>query len=83
MKIYSIDLKEPEYDNYRGFMVVGESIPEILEAVYEHVCMRDGKVIKDIPYCLRSSNMNIVCIGEFTPCVKLTSKILFTDFYNA
>ena len=83
MKLYSVTLKEPEYDNYRGFMVIGNTIPEILESIYEHVCVRDGKVIKDIPYCLRSSNMDILCLGEFTPAVNLSSKILFTDFYNA
>ena len=84
MRLFRIVLKEPEYDNYRGFMVASTSISNALEEIYKMICLdEDGKIKRDIPYCLRSSNMNIECIGEFTPTIKLDSPILLTDFYNA
>ena len=84
MKLYRITLKESMYDNYRGFMVASTSIPDALEEIYKFVCLdSQGKVIRDIPYCLRSSNMKIECVGDFNPIVKLDSPILLADFYDA
>lgn len=84
MKLYRIVLKEPEYDNFRGFIVASTSIPDALEEIYKMVCLdNEGNIKRDIPYCLRSSNMNIECVGEFSPTMILKSPILLTDFYDA
>ena len=81
--IFRFTVINPEYDNYRGFMVVSDSIPHALEEIYKFICYRDGELVRDIPYVLRSSNMEIERLGEFIPNKKLDSNILFTDFYNA
>ncbi len=82
LKIYRFTVKEPEYDNYRGFMVASTSIPNALEEVYKYVCFRNGELVRDIPYCLRSSNMTIECLGDFT-ATDAIPPILMADFYNA
>lgn len=84
MMLYKIRIKNPEPDNYAGFMVTGTSIPDALESIYRYVCLDiDGKLIRDIPYVLRSSNMEIKCVGEFTPGILLDNNILMVNFYNA
>lgn len=81
--LYKIMVKNQEVDNYAGFMVASHSIPDALEIIYEYVCMKDGKVVRDIPYVLRSSNMDIKCLGEFVPTTPLASAILMIDYYSA
>lgn len=83
MKLYTLKLKEPQYDCIRGVMVASDSIPNALEEFYRYYCYKDGELVRDIPFALRSSNMNIECIGEFIPNKKLESNILFVDFYDA
>ena len=81
--IFMFRVITPEYDNYRGFIVVSDSIPHALEEIYKFICYRDGELVRDIPYVLRSSNMEIKKLGEFIPNKKLDSNILFADFYDA
>lgn len=83
MKLYRFIVKEQMYDCVRGFMVASDSISNALEEFYKHYCFRNGELVRDIPYTLRSSNMTIECLGEFTPTIKLDSKILLVDFYDA
>lgn len=87
MKLYRLSVKDSEPDNFRGFIVAGNAIPEVLESVYRFICLDDeGHVERDIPFVLRSSNMDIQCLGEFIPDKKfdtMANRILMTDFYNA
>ena len=84
MKLYRFKVKDSVPDECRGFIVAGGSIPEALETIYRHICLdEEGKLKRDIPYVLRSSNMDIQCLGDFTPEKKLESKILMIDFYDA
>lgn len=84
MKLYKFTVKDYGYDEYCGFIVAEESIPKALETIYQHVCLdKEGKLIRDIPYNLRSSNMDIQCLGDFIPANKFSSKILMVDFNNA
>ena len=50
MKLFKIEVKN--------------SIPDALEYIYQYTCLDDdGSIKQDIPYYMRSSNMNIKCIG--------------------
>ena len=84
MKLYRITLRESVCDNYRGFIVASTSTPDVVEEVYKFVCLdSQGKIKRDIPYCLRSSNLKIEYIGTFSPADKLDSPVLLADFYDA
>lgn len=69
-KIVIID-NDCDYDVYTDFVVIGNNIKEVLDAIYFYVCKdvdENNRVYyKDIPYYLRSSNMRIDTIGEFKP----------------
>jgi hypothetical protein len=86
MKLFKITVKDYDYDCYDGFVIVAENIPQALEHMYEYVCadIYQGKAyFKDIPYYLRSSNLEIVCLGNFEQTIKLDSNIIMTSFNNA
>ena len=88
MNLYRISVKNNEfnYDCYDGFIVVGSSISDALETVYQHVCEdeEDGKTYyKDIPYYLRSSNLTIENVGEIKLDKNIKDKILMIDYSNA
>ena len=69
MKLYKLTVKgNAGYDCYDGFMIAANSIPEAFEYMYRHVCRTDNvNVYNDIPFYLRSSNINIEELGEFKP----------------
>lgn len=84
MKLYKILVKNPEPNNYAGFMVAGVSTLDALDSVYRYVCLnREGRHVCNIPYIFRFSNLETKCIGEFVPGTLLASNILMTNFYNA
>lgn len=79
MKLYKLRVKKYDYENYCGFMIVANSIPDAFEKMYEYVC-KD----KDyIPYYLRCSNIDIEELGEFQPKKNLDHPILMVDYENA
>ena len=71
LALYKVSIIEYDYDNYTDFIVVGNSIKTVLEAIYHKVCYETDEngngYYTDIPYYLRSSNMRIDNLGEFTP----------------
>ena len=71
LNLYKISIIEYDYDNYTNFVVVGDNVKVVLEAIYHKVCYdtdENGKgYYKDIPYYLRSSNMRIENLGTFEP----------------
>lgn len=79
MKLYSINIKDYSYDNYSSFVVVGESINNMLENLYTQLFPDK----EDIPYYLRSSNFDITYLGEFIPDKPLKEKIIARSYYNA
>ena len=86
MKLFKITVKDYDYDCYDGFVIVAENIPQALEYMYEYVCKDtdEGKTyFKDIPYYLRSSNLEIVCLGNFEQTTKMDSRIVMISFNNA
>ena len=86
MKLYKITIKKRQYDYdyYDGFIIVANTIPEALEHMYERVCRTDNKnLFEDIPYYLRSSNLNIEELGNFEPKNKLDKPILMVDYTPA
>lgn len=82
MKIYSIDVKDYNYNesNYSRFIVLGETIHDMLENLYKELCPEE----ESIPYYLRSSNFIITCLGDFTPNdkIKIENKILCKRYEN-
>lgn len=82
MKIYKINVKDYNGDNleYSQFIVIGESINDMIENLYKELFPDKD----DIPYYLRSSNFNIICLGNFEPTdnLKLTEKILCKRYEN-
>jgi hypothetical protein len=79
MNLYKITTKKHGYEEYNGFVIAANTIPEALEAMYECACPA-----KDwIPYNLRSSNLTIENLGEFTPNEKHTNNIIMTSYINA
>jgi len=86
MKLFKITVKDYDYDCYKGFVIVAENIPTALEYMYEYVCddIYEGKhYFKDIPYYLRSSNLEIICLGNFEQTTKIDSHIIMVSFNNA
>ena len=78
MNLYKITAKTYGYEEYNGFVITANSIPEALEAMYERTCPD-----KDwIPYNLRSSNLAIENLGEFTPNEKHANNIIMTNYVN-
>ena len=72
MRIYSVNVKDHKwYGCYTKFIVLGETINDMLENLYKEL-FPDGE---DIPYYLRSSNFEIICLGEFVPDEKIKSKL--------
>ena len=78
MRLYHINVKDYKNFDYSEFIVIGESINNMLENLYTELCP-DKEVI---PYYLRSSNFDITCLGEFTPNEKVTKKILCSRYEN-
>ena len=82
MKIYSINVKDYDYNNkeYSKFIVLGESINDMLENLYKELFPDK----EDIPYYLRSSNFTILCLGIFEPVenLKINEKILCKRYEN-
>ena len=82
MKIYKIVVKDLgiyEYGKYRKFIVIGNSINDMLENLYKEL-FPNGT---NIPYYLRSSNFEITCLGEFIRDEKVKlDKILCSDYIN-
>lgn len=79
MKIYSIIVKDHDfYGCYTKFIVIGNSINDMLENLYKELFPEKT----DIPYYLRSSNFDITCLGEFIPDakVKKLNKILCSQY---
>ena len=86
MKLFKITVKNYSYDCFKGFVIFAESIPQALEYMYEYICkdVDNGKqYFKDIPYYLRSSNLEITCLGNFEQTIRLDSNIIMTSFCNA
>jgi hypothetical protein len=84
MNIYSIKVKDYnenfENNQYSRFIVLGETINDMLENLYKELCPEK----EDIPYYLRSSNFTITCLGDFTPNekIKIENKILCSRYEN-
>lgn len=77
MKIYKILVKDYDWNCYTEFIVVGNSINDMLENLYTELFPE--KI--DIPYYLRSSNFDITCLGEFIPDKSLRlNKILCKQY---
>lgn len=77
MNVYKINVKEREYfDVYTEFVVIGESINDMLENLYKWL-VPDGY---KIPYYLRSSNFTITNLGEITP--KTNDKIISYNYIS-
>ena len=86
MKLYKLTVKgNAGYDCYDGFMVAADTIPEAFEYMYRYVCKTDKvNVYNDIPFYLRSSNINIEELGEFRPKEKYPkTHILMVDYAGA
>lgn len=86
MRLFRIMVKDYDYDCYKGFIIIAENIPQALEYMYESICedtYEGKKYFKDIPYYLRSSNLEIVCLGNFEQTTKIDSHILMYSFENA
>ena len=82
MNIYKVKVKDTEcfYDVYTGFIVVGNSINDMLENLYKELFPNK----QNIPYYLRSSNFEIKNLGEFIPNDKVKeSKVLMRNYINA
>lgn len=72
MKIYKIRVKDHGwYGYYSEFVVLGNSINDMLENLYQELFPDK----EDIPYYLRSSNFEIICLGEFSPDEKIKCKL--------
>lgn len=85
MKIYKITVKgNAGYDCYDGFIIAANSIPEALEEMYQYVCKKlyDDPFV-NIPYYLRSSNLDIKELGNFEPKDKLDEPVLMVDYTPA
>lgn len=69
LNLYKISIIECDCNNYTDFVVVAKDVKDVLELIYHKVCfVGDGETYyKDIPYCLRSSNMRIENLGTFEP----------------
>lgn len=82
MNIYRIKVKDLgvyEYGKYRKFIVIGKSINDMLENLYNELFPDK----EEIPYYLRSSNFEITCLGEFIPSEKVKlDNILCSDYIN-
>lgn len=86
MKLYKLTVKgNAGYDCYDGFIIAANSIPEAFEYMYRYVCKTDNtNVYTDIPFYLRSSNINIEELGEFKPKDGFLGKpIIMVDYANA
>ena len=86
MKLYKLTVKgNAGYDCYDGFMIAANSMPEAFEYMYRYVCRTDNaNVYNDIPFYLRSSNINIEELGEFKPKDGFLGKpIIMVDYANA
>lgn len=86
MKLYKITVKKHQYNYncYDGFIIVANTIPEALEYMYKRVCRTSNKnVFNDIPYYLRSSNLNIEELGNFEPKDELDEPIIMADYTPA
>lgn len=76
MNLYKLTVNTDGYEVYNGFIIAAKTIPDALEAMYEYTCKG-----KDwIPYYLRSSNINIKCLGKFEPEETYFSKVLMSDY---
>ena len=71
LNLYKVSIIKYDYDNYTDFIVVGDNVKTVLEAIYHKVCYKTDEngngYYNDIPYYLRSSNMRIETLGEFVP----------------
>ena len=81
MKIYKIrvkDLGSYEYGKYKAFVVIGNSINDMLENLYNWLYPDKTP----IAYYLRSSNFEITCLGELIldDKIKKLDKIICSDF---
>ena len=86
MKLYKLTVKgHAEYDCYTGFIIAADSIPDAFEYMYRYVCRtKNSNVYTDIPFYLRSSNIDIEYLGDFQPKEKyLKTNILMVDYINA
>lgn len=86
MRLYKLTVKgNAGYDCYDGFIISANSIPEAFEYMYRHVCKTDNvNVYNDIPFYLRSSNIDIEDLGEFLPKEKYPkSNIIMVDYASA
>lgn len=86
MKLYKLTVKgHAEYDCYTGFIIAADSIPDAFEYMYRYVCRtKSSNVYTDIPFYLRSSNIDIEYLGDFQPKEKYPkSNILMVDYINA
>lgn len=85
MKIYQIIVKDHDwYGCYTKFIVLGNSINDMLENLYSEI-IKEEDGIKSIPYYLRSSNFDITYLGEFIPDEKIKgklNKILCSNYLN-
>lgn len=72
MKLYKISVKDHGYYwCYTEFVVLGNSINDMLENLYKEL-FPDAT---DIPFYLRSSNFDIINLGEFIPDEKVKYKL--------
>lgn len=67
MNLYSLKVRNADYEQYSEFLITAKSIPDALEYMYEYTCIKDEGYEPVIPYYLRSSNLEIKCIGTYTP----------------
>ena len=86
MKLYKLKVKgHAEYDCYTGFIIAADNIPDAFEHMYRYVCRtKNSNVYTDIPFYLRSSNIDIEYLGDFQPKEKyLKTNILMVDYAGA
>lgn len=80
MKIYNINVKDFNNNQYSQFIVLGETINDMLENLYKELIPEQ----KQIPYYLRSSNFIITCLGDITlnEKIKIKNKVLCKRYEN-
>ena len=86
MRLYKLTVKgNAGYDCYDGFIIAANSVPEAFEYMYRYVCKTDNvNVYNDIPFYLRSSNIDIENLGEFKPKDDFLGKpIIMVDYTGA
>lgn len=64
-KIWMLSLKKdiPSYNYYNNFIIIGDTIPDVLESLYQYINHRNEETDM-IPFYLRSTNLRIINIGE-------------------